>query len=876
MHRRTPAVFVIAAATLAWPRYTCALTSYINTTVALSTPLPDSSSSRGSTNVGAYVLQGLGSLQLTSQDQTSRTTTGPSQPVPTSTFTSSITASVQKQAGSTSSTYLSLITTVSTPELSASFTYAENVTGITQAALCWSSLSSWYLKSVSWYNKQVANTTYPLTNTSVSLVYPWYSTTTHYPSTNVSTYKLCDGSPRAEISPSTEYNSGFSTYWSTFAQPSLPTSFAEQPCTPTREQCRIWYYDSNLYDTSANVSEWSNFNDTGRVDKDLDHAADDGLLRYCGFPAHLGEPCIIGGGPVQLLYFPVDTADGDLCQGNASTISRTGLETMTSSGREFTSGSVYLSFKTLYASYDGFWDRVGPTFSDYLMTLASSDISTHCGGGTLGWDWGPATQVNFADWNKPIAAKVYNCQKKCSGSAPCQTIWDNFNPWLEVPSVVRSMIPAWSTCTFRDEMEAPLLFDPPKALHEVTAEASVTTPSEPVHGQATPSPTAVNSLPAETGSGETKTVSSHQVSETDDPPTSGSAGDEDSALSQDLSPGPSNLISLSEGSEGSYSSADPSTTERASRLSTVNHASSLTGDGDVKQGTAGDSLSYLHTQLDASSTSSNDPASAIASILGGAKSSDMADSPKSGDSTLVVVSGISLDGSQYSGVAPDTRIQSAESTNALTQVSTSVMGSNKIQISVESGYLKIADQTLSTGGPAETVAGHVFSMSSSHLLVDGRPVLGVSSDSMVPLPTSSPIDHISAYSVAGTTLSLGGAATVFDGQTLSVASSGLIVVQGEDTKTLQAVDGERASGVFVMSAGSKILTAHAVVATTNLDFSEGSRSQVSSPAYLYPSGMAYKTAADLELIYGSTTISINGSGTMTAEHDSSAGLSNVG
>lgn len=425
-------------------------------------------------------------------------------------------------------------------------------------------------------------------------------------------------------------------------------------------------------------------------------------------------------------------------------------------------------------------------------------------------------------------------------------------------------------------MEAPLLFDPPMALQEVTAEASVTTPSEPVHGQATPSPTAINTLPPETGSGETETVSSHQVSETDDSSASGYAGDEGSALSQDLSPGRSNLVSLSEGFEESYSSADPSTAEHASRLFTVSHASSLPENGDVKQGTAEYSLSYLHTQLDAALTSSNDPASAIASILGDVKSSDMAYPSKSEDSTLVVVSGISLDGSQHSGVAPDTRIQSAESTNASPQVSTSVIGSSNVQISVGSGYLKIADQTLSNGGPAETVAGHVFSISSSHLLVDGRPVLGVSSDSMVPLPTSSPIDHISAYSVAGTTLSLGGAATVFDGQTLSVASSGLIVVQGGDTKTLRAVDGEHASGAFVMTAGSKVLTAHAVVAITNLDFSEVSKSQVSSANYVHPGGTAYKTAADLELIYGSTTISINGSGTMTAEHDSSAVLSSIG
>lgn len=122
--------------------------------------------------------------------------------------------------------------------------------------------------------------------------------------------------------------------------------------------------------------------------------------------------------------------------------------------------------------------------------------------------------------------------------------------------------------------------------------------------------------------------------------------------------------------------------------------------------------------MDAALTSSNDPASAIASILGGVKSSDMAYPSKSEDSTLVVASSISLDGSQHSGVAPDSQVQSAESTSAPSHVFTSVIGSNNIQISIGSGYLKVADQTLSNGGPAETVAAHVFSLSSSQLLVD--------------------------------------------------------------------------------------------------------------------------------------------------------------
>ena len=242
------------------------------------------------------------------------------------------TSTLHVSAQSIRSSYLAPITTVSTSELSASFSYATNVSGITSAAHCWSALSSWYLESVSWYNGMVANTSYPLTNASRSTTYPWTSTISSYPTTNVSTYKLCDGSPRADISPLTQYHSGISTYWDTHLHAALSTSFRPQPCTPSPADCRLWYYYSTLFDPSANASVWDSSTNFTRTDNDEDHAQDDGLLTYCGFPAHFGGSCIIGGGPVQLFYFPVDTVGDDVCHDNASTITNTKTDVVSTLG----------------------------------------------------------------------------------------------------------------------------------------------------------------------------------------------------------------------------------------------------------------------------------------------------------------------------------------------------------------------------------------------------------------------------------------------------------------------------------------------------------------------------------------------------------------
>ena len=159
----------------------------------------------------------------------------------------------------------------------------------------------------------------------------------------------------------------------------------------------------------------------------------------------ISQPCLIMGGPVELAYFPVTTVGNDKCRANGSTITNTGGPTVIEAlGTTLTSGSVYLSFQTLYAFQEGFGRRIGPAFTDFILPLPSSAVSTQCGG------WfsaqGPGTPLNYADLNFPWPASAYNCMNRCSTdvsfttmngtqiswSPPpqCSTIWSDLNPIL--------------------------------------------------------------------------------------------------------------------------------------------------------------------------------------------------------------------------------------------------------------------------------------------------------------------------------------------------------------------------------------------------------------------------------------------------------------
>ena len=235
-------------------------------------------------------------------------------------------------------------------------------TDLPQAEQCWSSIVSWRAKSIDWYNANIADKTWPMTvNTSLATE-SFEGSTTIYP-TSVSTYTLCGTSPRADVAPITSHSSYNTTFSMTFTMIATPTYSVSQPCSASEHYCRLWYYESNANNRS------------------------DELVGQCGLPAHLGQPCLIGGGPVRLIYWPV--AENHACGANHSFANSSAASlapVVTALGTTFTSGSVYLSMKTLYAYYDGFFqETVGPTFTDYIVPLSSAAISTHCGGWVSGF-----------------------------------------------------------------------------------------------------------------------------------------------------------------------------------------------------------------------------------------------------------------------------------------------------------------------------------------------------------------------------------------------------------------------------------------------------------------------------------------------------------
>ncbi|PSK55183.1 hypothetical protein B9Z65_2572 [Elsinoe australis] len=310
-----------------------------------------------------------------------------------------------------------------------------NESVVSSAWACYSQRSSYIDKLGSAYKQgQVSTSTSVLTSSATS-----YVTKTIYPS-SVSIYTLQDGSPRADVRPVTETKTRTSIQ--TYSQQVLHgIGLDERKCNPGPAGCRFLYYNTTL------------------------GSDDQALLATCGSPPHLCEPCMIQGGPVQLLYFPT-TENSTIGLAATATASGSPITTVVTMNTTLTSGTVYMSFSTIYAYWDGFGDRIGRDFSDIILPFASSDVSTQCGGWTA--SHGPGTAMNFNDLNYPVPASAYSCAGRCatqySPVKECSTIWSDFNPVLALPPQIRTMDPAWASCSFWNGALPNFVFDPPVVL----------------------------------------------------------------------------------------------------------------------------------------------------------------------------------------------------------------------------------------------------------------------------------------------------------------------------------------------------------------------------------------------------------------------------
>ena len=647
---------------------------------------------------------------------------------------------------------------------------------------------TWRNESAGWYNAHVANRTWIIGPAVTSDIYPWYSSTTIYPA-NVSTYKLCDGTPRVNVRPITKHWSGNSTAYMTFTKPLTP-QYRSQPCTPDPEVCRIWYYDSNIQI------------------KD-DHE----LVRQCGMPAHEGAPCLIGGGPVQLVYFPVSTIQGNLCGHNGSTFSIQPTQigspaTVTTLGHAFTSGSVYLFFQTLYASYDGFWDRIGPTFSNYILPLPSSAISTQCDG------WGRGTSLDYADLNWPVPASAYSCQNRCSviwtsecsdlcsvytkpNPPECNTIWSDVDPTLAVPTQVKDLASEWSTCSFWDFNIPNFWFDPPIALQQQTAMATPTMDPTSVTTAAAPSSTVRSPYPRNTATAESRDPSNTGTAAGRPDPAETASRDQRRTKAGDGDPGHTDTRSLDmprKTSQNEHAPPEHTTSARptpAAAVSILAHA-----------------LSSNVRETDPAMRSMVSAAHAIASSL----VRTVGQGHPNGDHS-VTGAVITLSGKPYTAVQSSDNIILGSTTLGAGQHAT-ISGQ---KVSVGSSEVVVGTTTAAfTALPAATNTAIAFSPVDRGQHDPSKAHASVLAAGSLTLTESAVATN--AVVIDGTTLTVGGQKATISGNIISQGSSGLVLLHSEASISaegpLPQIVSASDAGLATLAIGSLTFTVASVSGAT--------------------------------------------------------------
>lgn len=407
---------------------------------------------------------------------------------------------------------------------------ASTGSGSSYATACSNALSSYSSASSSWglRHSSVVNATY--TNNGMT----WIPVTYYANATT-----LCDGHARVTSSPAvvlstTTITTRYTTPTESVQEQSLGWDFpvSSPSCSINPSDCDgIWA----AYSTSS--SKWAAVNATASANypqitaspsippcvnssQSSSNEAFSKSFYGCG-------PCTIFGDEVQLFYFPEPTTvSRDMCattpsaklthynSGVGTPYTGSGAETWNGQGdppetvvannHTFTSGTAYISIKTVWA-VDRCSTQIGTRVSDAILALPSSSLlSLRYSQNHFQYFATTGTQTgypfNFADMNSPVPYSAWNGQARCEfpGAADykCDVIYENqFNPQLAMPPGIRKLNPDWEGC----QMWYGGLYDPPYALKPGTAVA-VPTPSfaEASTTNAKPSSTAAATTPAPT------------------------------------------------------------------------------------------------------------------------------------------------------------------------------------------------------------------------------------------------------------------------------------------------------------------------------------------------------------------------------------------
>ncbi|EME84255.1 uncharacterized protein MYCFIDRAFT_207217 [Pseudocercospora fijiensis CIRAD86] len=690
---------------------------------------------------------------------------------------------------------------------------------VQKAQQCWSQIMTWTSSSLEWYSATVANRAWPLVTTTTLATANSTVTTTIYP-TNVSTYTLCDGSARVDLDPVTSTITSFTTM-GVFTHTSLATpTFEPQPCEPSQRDCYIWYHNSN----ASTINE-------------------DALLNLCGNPVHGNEPCVFAiKDAVELLYFPVTTVDGDLCAGNGSTIQATPTisgqpNTVSALGRIFTSGKVYLSMASLFATEDGYPDlTVGTPLSNFILTLESSEVSTQRSG------TGVNTQINYADMNWPVPASAWACQGRCAkydfdDSVPrpswCNTIYQHLNPLIDIPSKITDLDPAWKTCTLEPKYMAGFWFDPPITLQEQQTAAQ---PTLPTAKTTTSTSAAAASTPKNPAAAITSAL-----------PHSSATPSTESNLNSDGN-GQTTLTSASHHSqsrpnEGVSTSLAPKITKIVtSTFSFKFDPSSAPAQPAVSDPGAGP----LDPTDPVTSEIANAPAfsiltEALSTFTNPILTSPGASHPE-GSQSFSHDPNQSLESSRHSNAQPKATQTHHETQTSFAAGAVLTLSSTTITALQSSDYFIIGSNTLRSGDVA-TISGHAISINSGAIVVDQTTahLTALTSAAVTgPSPTVIQAGEVLLTPIATTSnvISFAGTEITRSGTTYSYGSDGLEIMAGRTRTTMETVGSE----------ANKTRASLPVVV-----FSTSSTTSTSESRYDWPTETAISTTAASQAISSTWT-----------------------
>lgn len=518
---------------------------------------------------------------------------------------------------------------------------------------------------------------------------------------------LCDGVPRANGSPVFSTNTTYltvvpntTTFWPSYTVPTPNCSLDPPACSS------LWQSYSQaavIFSADSEFRSQSIVTTLGPVEPQPP---------ACAPPTSICGGCTVRGSEARLIYWPVTTISGDVCSHPGITIKPniTGLVTTDISGIKLTSPTAYLFVNVVWAN--DFCTRKGPTISNAVIPVLPNSL--YSGVGLHGMI---PESFNLADlYPGHVPFLNYEQMRECPYYPEfcTKTIYEEwYHPNVMMPADVTNLDPAWATCTPSHFG----LFDPPVAAMPVPAFISTTT-NVPLQSQTqNPSPGSI---------GTTVVSTQAPVVSPADSPTAPKSGNPPQSSQNIANPQPAPAIEQASSAGGgiavpSIGPGDPAQPASGGGGKGASAETSMKPFGEfiwsgfggiwVENGSPQSLDPSVAIPLDSQTIMAFDPPSA-AVVIGsitisvGRPTATISEHVVSAASNSPVINGASI-----------TFPSSDVVTEALGAVIT--LGSQVLAAMDSSGIVTIGSITISPGGPAATISGHVISAATNGLVVDG-------------------------------------------------------------------------------------------------------------------------------------------------------------